>query len=178
MDIQEFWQLSLGRWFVQRTTHNFVTQQSVLRTGELSLESLNIGESRAVQVCHEANVDIAHAYAGIAVTWKEATLGHPISPPHTSILIAAAHGGRQLLLRARPLLVSRCDLGTDHVLTLTPSASEQQSSVERVWFASPNLRLRTTTIQSGECCLLSSFCSEVRLGVTSAPTRVATAIEA
>ncbi|MFM7615570.1 MAG: phycobiliprotein lyase, partial [Synechococcales cyanobacterium] len=38
-------------------------------------------------------------------------------------------------------------------------------SEERIWFASPNLRLRSTLVKTTDNTSLVSFASEIRLGV-------------
>jgi phycoerythrin-associated linker protein len=170
MDIQSFFQLSLGRWFVQRTSYNFVTQDSVVKTGEQSLEPLEKSDPQILQICREADIDSALAQNSFTATWKETTLGQPPQPQQSAILILTAHAAQfqrtqsGILLRSSPLLQSEYVLGNDQSLTLTQTTAKHQS-LERIWFASSNLRLRTTCIQVGERCLLSSFCSEVRLGV-------------
>ncbi|HEY9702550.1 MAG TPA: phycobiliprotein lyase, partial [Allocoleopsis sp.] len=39
----------------------------------------------------------------------------------------------------------------------------------RLWFASPNLRLRTSILKRFGGFSMASFCSEIRLGVTKPP---------
>jgi hypothetical protein len=53
----------------------------------------------------------------------------------------------------------------DQVLTLTtPTATG--SLEERLWFANPNLRMRTSVIKVGEIVDRACFCSEIRMGLT------------
>jgi phycoerythrin-associated linker protein len=170
MDIQSFFQLSLGRWFVQRTSYNFVTQDSTVKTGEQSLELLEQSDPQILQVCREAGVDSALAQNGFTATWKETQLGQPPQPQQSAILVLTVHAAQfqrpqnGILLRSSPLLRSEYVLGNDQSLTLFQTTAKHQS-LERVWFASSNLRLRTTCIQVGERCLLSAFCSEIRMAV-------------
>jgi hypothetical protein len=51
----------------------------------------------------------------------------------------------------------------DDVLTLTtqtPAGTVQ----ERLWFANPNLRMRTSLFKVGDQEQMASFCSEIRMG--------------
>ncbi|MEO0373980.1 MAG: phycobiliprotein lyase [Cyanobacteria bacterium P01_A01_bin.17] len=167
MDIHSFFQLSLGRWLVQRTSYSFVTQNSSMKTGEQSLEPLKALDPRILQICREAEIDSALAQDGLTATWKETTLGQPLQPQQVAILVPAVQGAQNgVLLRSNPLLLSAYILGQDRSLTLTQATAERHSQ-ERIWFASDNLRLRTTLVHAKGRCLLSSFCSEVRLGVKS-----------
>ncbi|MFM7470207.1 MAG: phycobiliprotein lyase, partial [Nodosilinea sp.] len=53
----------------------------------------------------------------------------------------------------------------DQVLTLTtPTATG--SLEELLWFANPNLRMRTSVIKVGEIVDRACFCSEIRMGLT------------
>jgi len=54
-------------------------------------------------------------------------------------------------------------MGDDDALTLM-GESETLYSEERLWFASPNLRLRTSTIKQLDGFSTASFCSEIRMG--------------
>jgi hypothetical protein len=56
-------------------------------------------------------------------------------------------------------------IGEDEALTLTTQHGET-SSEERLWFASPNLRLRTSILKEANGFSATSFCSEIRMGVT------------
>ncbi len=54
-------------------------------------------------------------------------------------------------------------LGNDEVLTLTQDTPDQVSE-DRIWFASPNFRLRTSVTQIAGTTIFASLCTEIRLG--------------
>lgn len=163
MDIQSFFQLSLGRWFVQQTSYSFVTQASSVKTGEQCLEQLEALDPQVLQICRETEIDAALTQGGFTTTWKETKLGQPSLAQQAILVPVIQNAQNGILLRSNPLLQSAYVLGRDQSLTLTQITEEHQSQ-ERIWFASDNLRLRTTLVHANGRCLLSCFCSEVRLG--------------
>ncbi len=55
----------------------------------------------------------------------------------------------------------RYELGDDEVLTLI-AESDTIYAEERIWFASPNLRVRTSVLKQADGFSEASFCSEIR----------------
>ncbi|MFM1841909.1 MAG: hypothetical protein RLZZ490_645, partial [Cyanobacteriota bacterium] len=68
---------------------------------------------------------------------------------------------RGTTLPTLPLLTGRYHLGEDECLTLNLQDSETLLA-ERHWYASPNLRLRTSLIQRGNAYSHSAFYSDIR----------------
>ncbi|NJM85746.1 MAG: phycobiliprotein lyase, partial [Leptolyngbyaceae cyanobacterium RM2_2_21] len=58
----------------------------------------------------------------------------------------------------------------DDVLTIV-TADPSLKLEERLWFANPNLRMRTSLIETADGFSVASFCSEIRRGVTSPPEK-------
>jgi hypothetical protein len=65
-------------------------------------------------------------------------------------------------------VAGRYIMGSDQALTLITDY-ETMYSEERLWFASPNLRLRTSILKRFGGFSMASLCSEIRLGVGQAP---------
>ncbi len=70
--------------------------------------------------------------------------------------------------QANESAASRYIMGSDDALTLI-TESDTLYAEERVWFASPNLRLRTRILRQPDGANVASFCSEIRMGVTKPP---------
>jgi hypothetical protein len=62
-----------------------------------------------------------------------------------------------------PTSISTYEIGTDGSFALT-AKTDLFHSQERIWFASPNLRLRTILIEGKHGFSMSSLCSEIRMG--------------
>ena len=58
-------------------------------------------------------------------------------------------------------IVGSFSLGTDEVMTFTHPQGEHHVS-ERIWYASENLRLRSTTLSDADGPSEANFCSEIR----------------
>ena len=61
-------------------------------------------------------------------------------------------------------VAGRYIIGSDDAMTLI-TEYETMYSEERIWFASPNLRLRTSILKRFGGFSMASFCSEIRMGV-------------
>jgi hypothetical protein len=70
-------------------------------------------------------------------------------------------------------VAGRYIMGSDDALTLI-TEYETMYSEERLWFASPNLRLRTSILKRFGGFSMASFCSEIRMGGTQAIPKDAT----
>jgi hypothetical protein len=66
-------------------------------------------------------------------------------------------------------VAGRYRVGEDGALTLI-TEYETMSTEERLWFASPNLRMRTSILKRFGGFSMASFCSEIRMGVTKPAT--------
>lgn len=175
MDINDFFQQSEGRWFSQRTSHLLASKQSESSKSNIQFELLAADAPAVVQLCERSHVDPALALCGGSITTEitqdlssrkriVTTLLVPLANPenpnegsflHTSSTDSSASKGRY-------------SVGTDEALTLIID-SDSLSSEERLWFASPNLRLRTSVIKRPDGFSVASFSTEIRLGVTHSP---------
>ncbi len=80
----------------------------------------------------------------------------------TTLLAPTAVGELAWVLNGRKNSVGQVAIGSDEALTFTVS-NDQFTSTERIWFASPNLRLRSIVQETSEGVQLASFCSEIRM---------------
>jgi hypothetical protein len=173
MDIMEFFQLSAGKWFSQRTSHHLAFKQSESGKSELKIEMLEPQDSAVIQLCHQYEIEPGLALGGARVSWdgtmewdEEKHIGSTVivpvadaDQPHQGKLL------REMGYAEKAPVAGRYVMGADEALTLI-TEYETMYSEERLWFASPNLRLRTSILKRFGGFSMASFCSEIRLGVT------------
>ena len=176
MDIVEFFQQSSGKWFSQRSSHHFAFKQSEAGKSNLLIEMLPKDSPTVVALCEHYGVDPTLALCGVHVTWDGKMEWDKGNPAGSTVLVPIAdpanpNQGRvlqQLSDAERSLGTGRYTLGNDDVLVLT-TENETLYSEERLWFASPNLRLRTSVLRQSGSFSTASFCSEIRMGGIKPP---------
>jgi hypothetical protein len=166
MDIKEFFQQSAGKWFSQRSSHQLASKQSEGGRSTLMMESLEPTDPVVVQLCQQQQIDPAQALCSLSISWDGTIEPGSTKKVGSTVLVAIADGRLlQGTKTGQAIGVGRYALGNDEALTLI---TEQDSlhAEERLWFASPNLRLRTSVIKSPNGFSTASFCSEIRMGAT------------
>jgi len=170
MNIVEFFQLSSGKWFSHRTGHQLVSRQSDSGKSTLQIEFLDPVEAIVVDLCKQASLDPALAVGGLQTLWEVPDCaGKTITK--LAILAAIADlttPSAGTLLRKpdqpeAPPILSRYAIDDSDALTLT-TATDLVYSEERLWFASPNLRLRTSLLKQADGYGTAYFYSEIRMG--------------
>lgn len=171
MDIVEFFQLSSGKWFSHRTSHLLSTSQSEGGKSEILVEMLANTDSEVTRLCEQYKIDPRMATCSIRVRWDGGLEGQA-KQSGTTVLVAIAdpeNPNQGKLLRqtedADNPPPGRYIVGEDDALTLI-TEDGPISAEERLWFASPNLRLRTGIVKQADGFSAASFCSEIRMGVT------------
>jgi hypothetical protein len=159
MTIQEFFALSVGKWFSQRTTHQLASQKSEHSKSEIVIELLTADDVK--EFCPQVD------WGGIQVVSKP--VADWSSPKNTNmtatttLLAPTAVGELAWVLNGKKNPVGQVAIGSDEAVTFTVS-NGQFTSLERIWFASPNLRLRSIVQETSDGIQLASFCSEIRMG--------------
>jgi hypothetical protein len=171
MDITEFLQQSAGKWFSQRTNHHLAFRQMGGGKSDLYIEWLSKDDPVVVKLCQQYNVDPASALCGVRVEWSGTVEWDQNKQTGSTVLVPLAdpeNPNEGQLLRAAdpsetPSVAGRYVMGSDDALTLI-TERENLYSEERLWFASPNLRLRTSVLKHPDGFSVASFCSEIRMG--------------
>ena len=179
MDITEFLQQSAGKWVSQRTSHQFAFKQTGSSKSNIVVEMLPKDDPAVVKLCQQLTTDPTQALCGTRVTWdgiaergeekrSGSTLMVPIANPENPRAgQLLCEGGQKSSILGRYLM------GEDDALTLMTEfdsvGSGMVSSEERLWFASPNLRLRTTTLKQSGGFSMATFSSEIRMGGVQPP---------
>lgn len=180
MDIQEFFQLSAGKWFSQRTSHHLAFKQSENGKSDIKIEMLPQDDPEVVKLCEQYEISPALAWGGARVTWDGTMEGDKEKHEGSTVLVPIAdpeNSNEGKLLRdvgyaEKAAVAGRYIMGSDDSLTLITDY-ETMYSEERLWFASPNLRLRTSILKRFGGFSMATFCSEIRLGGTQPPKQSA-----
>ncbi len=178
MDIVEFFQQSAGKWSSLRTSHNVVVKQQEGGRSDIVIEMLDKTHPDVIKLCERHKVDPAMALCGTRVTWNGTMDWDQENHAGSTVLVPLKtaenfHEGQ--LLRdtggAEKVASGRYLMKGDE-LTLT-TESETLYAKERFWFESPNVRLRHSVLKRMGGFSMTSFCSEIRMGVTKPPEKAA-----
>jgi hypothetical protein len=167
----EFFQRSAGRWRSQRTTHHLPFRRAETGDSEIFVEALGADHPKIIEICQMHSVDPHLAVGGAFVSWDGSMAWDKENENHQGTTIFAlvpdTDNPRQgMLLRERGYaeiipIAGRYHLDEEDALVLI-TEYETMSTMERFWFASPNLRLRTSTVQRFGGFNTATFCAEVR----------------
>lgn len=167
MDLPEFLHLCAGNWFSQRTRYAFGSQTVESHKSEVVVEvssELEPGLSAALTAeghGNPADLLVLKLSWDTASDWgkpKKTGLVYSVFLPDSP---SAGRLWRAPLPGQQTGFSGVYELGEDEGLAYT-LASGGVKTEERLWFASPNLRLRTCLIHQGAGVTHSAFYSEIR----------------
>ena len=169
MDIQTFLDQCAGKWFSQRTSYSFSKELADNNKTELQIERLSQSHPTVLSLCQAGNFDPNLTLGGTQVTWDSPAAWDQSSQQGSTTLIllpdqSKPHSGQLLQAVAQnpnSLLLGRYLLGQDEALTLILEKGATHWE-ERIWFASPNLRLRSSLIVADDGNRTTAFYSEIR----------------
>lgn len=175
----DFFRLSAGQWNSQRTTHHLPFRRAELGGSTIAVEALEAEDPGVVEICQLHNVDPALAVGGALVTWQGSMAWDKEDENHEGrtlfALVPDADNPKVgQLLRERGYaeivpVIGRYEIDDEGGLLLT-TEYETMSSIERFWFANPNLRLRTSVVKRFGGFSTASFCAESRLTAAETPS--------
>ncbi|MDJ0510504.1 MAG: phycobiliprotein lyase [Crocosphaera sp.] len=167
MDIQTFLELCVGQWFSQRSSYQFDSQKAESHKSELTVEWLENTDSLVVSLCQEYHLDPHQAIGGHKVSWNSSLDYGKQKQIGTATMIVIPDesnpkAGKIIQsFQSQPSKQGNYSLGQDEALTLSLEKGDFCLE-ERVWFASPNLRLRTTLMKGKNGYSRTAFYSEIR----------------
>lgn len=171
MDIATFFETLAGKWFSQRTTHFLGSQTSRAGQSNLLIEYLPPSDPAVVKLCKELDQNVSLAACGLRIEQEGRMDGDSRSQQSTTLMVVlqAQPGtpGPLLIQGPKPSLVGHYSFD-DGVLSLT-TPTPAGTAEERLWFVNPNLRMRTSTLSGPAGVELTSFCSEIRMGLSRPP---------
>ncbi|BAY07034.1 phycobiliprotein lyase [Calothrix sp. NIES-2098] len=171
MNIEEFFELSAGKWFSHRTSHLLAVKQSEEGKSNIIIEMLAADDPEVIKLCQKYEVNPSSAACSVRVTGNGAIAGDKEKHSGSTVLVAvpdADNPNEGKLLQetnnaATVDIAGRYKIGSDDAVTLTIE-SETIWSEERIWFASPNLRMRASVMKHNDGFSMASFISEIRMG--------------
>jgi CpeS-like protein len=185
MDVMEFFQHSAGRWRSKRTTHHLAFRRSEMGESEIEVKALAANDPQVIALCELHQVDPSLAVGGCYVTWAASMGWDQEGENHEGQTIFAlvpdpADRRQGQLLRDRGYaeivaVNGQYQMDHDGGLVLTTDY-DIMSSVERFWFPSPNVRVRSSTVKRMGGFSTATFCTETRVGESdlATPTLAAT----
>lgn len=181
MNILEFFEQSVGKWFSQRTSYHLAQTEQWHQSDktDIFIELLAPDAPTVLTFCQAQGLNPSHAVAGLQTQWNKSLL----KPSGTMLMVAIADStdapSGQLIASLKTPGASahagRYVMNPDQSLTLITETPGIYSE-ERLWFVTPNLRLRTSLMkQQSDGFQTSSFYSEIRMASpapdpTNAPT--------
>ncbi|MCU0517003.1 MAG: phycobiliprotein lyase [Oscillatoria sp. Prado101] len=179
MDITEFFQQSAGKWFSQRTSHYMAPPQLETGTTDLWIDILPLSDPEVIKLCRQYRIEPSIALPGARVKWngtvgvkQRKQVGSTVIVPIPSPDSPSTGKLLQQTLTLNAPVAGRYIMGSDGCLTLITETPDLYSE-ERLWFESPNLRLRTSTVKRPNGVSVASFCSEIRMGGAQPPAQTA-----
>ena len=168
-DALSFFRLSCGRWTSQRSQHHLLHRRAEAGSSFIVVEELLKGDERLAEIAARNGESVEQIIGGCWVRWSGSMAWDRAGESHEDQtmfgLIPTDEAGRSgLLLRDRGYaekapVAGQFRMDAENGLILTTDY-EMMSSLERFWFAGPNLRLRTSTVQG--LSNNASFCMETR----------------
>ncbi|MEG4210684.1 phycobiliprotein lyase [Microcoleus sp. S13_B4] len=164
MDVIEFFELSAGKWFSQRTVHNLNSGELQAGKSDLKIEILTASDPAVVKLCQQHSINPASTgLKGVRISWDGIPDRDKAKQIGSTILAIVPNPdnpseGKVLQDKGN----SRYVMGDD-VLTLI-TESDTIHAEERLWYLMPNLRLRTSVVKQANGTEQASFCSEIRMG--------------
>ncbi|MEL6440684.1 MAG: phycobiliprotein lyase [Cyanobacteria bacterium J06621_8] len=171
-DAKEFFQRSAGKWKSQRTTHHLPFRRAESGDSDISVEFLEAGDPKINAICEMHDQDPQTAIGGAFVSWDGSMAWDKENEEHkgTTVfaLIPDPNDPRQgKLLRERGYaeivpVAGQYHMDEEDGMVLI-TEYETMSIIERFWFASPDLRLRSSTVKRFGGFNTATFCAESRV---------------
>ena len=192
MDVMEFFQRSAGQWQSQRTTHHLPFRRAELGGSNITVEPLNKDNEIIIAICNLNEIDPALAVGCAYVAWNgEMAWDRDGEGNHEGTTVFALvpddeNSRKGRLLRERGYaeivpVVGRYEMDDEDGLVLE-TEYDTMSSVERFWFVTPDLRMRSSVVKRFGGLSTASFCAETRYvdgkAIEGTPLEDTAAIEA
>ena len=172
MDVMEFFQHSAGQWQSQRTTHHLPFRRAELGGSNITVEALDKEHEKVIAICELHDIDPALAVGGAYVAWDGEMAWDRDNESHAGTTVFALvpdeeNPRKGRLLRERGYaeivpVVGRYEMDDEDGLVLE-TEYESMSSVERFWFVTPELRMRSSIVKRFGGFNTASFCAETRI---------------
>jgi hypothetical protein len=172
MDAMTFFQQSSGKWRSQRTTHHLAFRRAELGSSEIFIEALSPDHPKVIEICELHEVDPTLTVGGAFVSWDGTMDWDKKDENHKGSTIFALipekdNPQKGTLLRERGYaeivpIAGQYTIDEEGALVLV-TEYETMSSVERFWFAAPNIRMRTSAVKRFGGFNSATFCTEIKI---------------
>jgi phycoerythrin-associated linker protein len=170
MTVEEFFQKSVGQWKSQRSSHNLAWAQFEAVTSDICIVEKPVDDLGVAELCASNNVEPADVLVSIEMSWKGESDwdSEEVVAGCTLMSVVKDTGTSGRLLRSSGYAETIPAVGN---WKMTPEGSfilhtmyDMAAAEERIWFATPDLRLRVSNIRtsSGRGVVTASFSSEIR----------------
>jgi phycoerythrin-associated linker protein len=172
MDITKFVELSLGRWRSQRSAHHLAFSHFEQVTSTIDIVPLAEDDLEVIKLCKSYNIDPQMASHPFRMSWEgESDWDEAETFKGTTILVPIPdsdnpQAGR--LLRDQGYAetipsIGKYQISEDGTFVLL-TEYERAAAEEKIWFVTPNFRLRVSLIKTSEGTgvVTASFSSEIR----------------
>ncbi|MCW5313404.1 phycobiliprotein lyase [Nostoc sp. KVJ3] len=171
MNIEEFFQLSTGKWFSHRTSQHLALNESENSKSDIIIETLAADAPEAIKLCQQYKINPSSASCAIKINWNGTMEKDQPKHSGSTVLVSvpdADNPGQGKLLREivdtnKTPVAGQYKFDSDDALIVTIE-DENIWLEERLWFASPNLRMRVNVLKSFGGFSTTSFTSEIRMG--------------
>ena len=171
MNIKEFFELSTGKWFSHRTSKDVSTNESQVGRSDLFVETFANDVPEVIEICQQYSIEASNINFGAKVNWNLTIEKDTKKYTGSTILVFLPNADnpnegkvlRKMGNTEKTLVTGNYKIGSDEVLTLITEYDDTHSE-ERLWFASPNLRMRTSVVKRSGNFSTTSFTSEIRMG--------------
>ncbi|MCC5645561.1 phycobiliprotein lyase [Nostoc sp. CHAB 5824] len=171
MNIEEFFQLSAGKWFSHRTSQHLAFNQSENTKSDIIIETLAVDDPEAIKICQQYEINPNSASCAAKITWNGTMEKDQGKHSGSTVLVSVTDADnpaegkllREMVDADKIPVAGHYKFDSDGALILTIE-DETMWSEERLWFASPNLRMRVNVLKSFGEFSITSFTSEIRMG--------------
>lgn len=166
MDIKEFIDLCTGKWFSQRTNYQVETEKTESNKADLTIDLIANDNSTISQLCLQNRIDPKLSLGGLQNSWDTSVDWGKTKQQGSSLIVIIPdpenpQTGKIISNAGNQNSLGNYILGNDSALTLM-FETQGKSVEERIWFASDNLKLRTTVVNNGDGTMNTLFYSEIR----------------
>ncbi len=186
-DAKEFFQQSAGKWRSQRTTHHLPFRRAESGSSDINVEFLDADDEKIAAICQMHDVEPQKAIGGAFVSWDGSMAWDKENEDHQGTTVFALipdledpRKGKLLRERGYAEIVpvaGEYHLDREDGLVLI-TEYETMSIIERFWFVSPDLRLRSSTVKRFGGFNTATFCAESRVSEATLPEATAENTEA
>lgn len=172
MNITEFVERSYGQWRSQRSAHHLAFSHFEAITSTIEIEQLASDDRSVITLCKAHQIDPQLAQSPFKMSWtgqsdwdeeetlEGSTILVPIPDPQdlTKGRLLREQGYAETIAA-----VGEYSIGKDGTFILV-TKYDRAAAEERIWFATPNLRFRVSSIKTaeGKGVTTASFASEIR----------------